>query len=865
MINRRMLHNNYESISNKQMNKITLAVLTLLTVGGHSLYARQISPEQALQRAGFPSTSTYNKSLVNKPELSMEIKGSRNPSLTAVYVFETNPGYLILSADDVAVPVLGYSDTGKIGNNDMPSGLAYWLNSYANEIDWAVTNNIPTSQATTSPAINMNPITPLIKTQWNQSAPYNNDCPQFNGETSVTGCVATAMAQAMYYYQWPITAQGGTLTYTSESEYSSSQTKEISYNFDDVTFDWSDMLTNYGSSSADYTQAQGTAVAELMYACGVSVQMDYSPEESGAPSVAIAPALYKYFNYSSELTMPQRAYYTTEQWENLVYNELAAGRPVLYGGQSIDGGHQFICDGYSGDGYFHFNWGWSGQSDGYYLLSALNPESQGTGGSTSGYNFDQDIVINMKKPSASDVAKYLICCNGDFIMASMSSSNSGEYVTRTVELGQSVEFISSDIFLNYSCREVTGRFGILITDESGNTVEAYSTSNVTMPMVSEEEGIQYYTAAIPSSLTNGTYTVTPIFKPENASDYTNILCPLSGVQSLSMTVSGNSAEISVGKAPEVSLTSAEFKSEVYDGSYFSLDFTLDNQGTTEYYGLIAAVLVQDGEEVASTSQQVTVTLSAGEQNTFNLIGLFESENGESIEAGNYTVYLIDTTTDNTLQSSTGSGISVTVNSALESDAQLTVTLTLEGSANDVDPTNAMFTGTVRCESGYYANQLEFALFNYNPNGGSEESLMTSATEYMFLSEGQETSFTLNLDLSSVTTSGNMYMAGMFTSEGTQLTSTSPFTIATTGIEAINADENDLHIYPIPANDYITVSSGHSIEKIKLYNLSGQTVVNLDADNHSTQTINVESLPTGHYLISVQFDNGTTTTRHIIIN
>ena len=838
------------------MNKLySFLLLTAVTFG---LSARELSPSEALARVDNRTSvlKTLSKGSQAGPRLALEIKMPARKDMAALYLFDTGSATMIVSANDVAKPLLGWADNGEITERNMAPGLRYWLDFYAAQIEWAVNNNVATVQSAASES--RAAVSPLIKTTWNQSAPYNNDCPEFSGSRSYTGCVATAMAQAMYFYQWPVKAQGGTVSYTSQ--YPSSQDpefeKSISYNFDNATFDWSDMLLNYvpasGSQAANYNSTQAAAVAELMYACGVSVQMAYSTQESGAASVAIAPALYKYFNYAPTAIMPQRSFYTDEDWEALVYNELAQGNPVLYGGQSIDGGHQFICDGYQ-NGYYHFNWGWSGQSDGYYLLSALDPESQGAGGSTSGFNFDQDICIGLK--TSATAPQYLICCSGNFMTEGLLDNEEEGLYSQTVSLGTELTIVSSNYFANFGCRAAEGKFGVLLTAADGSTTKLYATTS-SIDVV-EKATVSSYTVTLPSSLSAGTYDMTPIFLPEGESDPINVICPPSGVQSLTLTVEGSEATIGVGTAPQVTVSKASFKSEVYDGSYFSLDFTVANQGSTDYYGTWSAVLLQDNEEEALTEQLVPVSLSAGQTETFNLVGMFTSVSGQALQ-GEYQVVFVDATTNNVIEPQTT--LTVNVNAEQYTEPQLSVSLTLDQSAQDIDASSIKFKGTVECTSGYFSGQLTLAIFG----NGSSTSIYTTYTDFLFVGEGQSTTFDLNVDLGSVAIEGNTYQAGMYNGQNS-VSSYLAFTV-TSGLDDITAgSDTQFRVYPVPARDVLTIQAPAPIEQLDIYDLSGRPMLPTAAPHAGETTVNVSDYPAGHYFIVLRTANGETFRRHIIVD
>ena len=179
-------------------------------------------------------------------------------------------------------------------------------------------------------------------------------------------------------------------------------------NYSAQEFRWDLMLNDYlpvfdgHALRIDATEQQQEAVARLMVAAGHSVEMGYSPEASGATSIRIGRALGLYFRYDKSLRYLQRDYYPLDEWEEIIYTSLLNDGPVIYDGQANIGGHSFVCDGYSADGYFHFNWGWGGMSDGYFLLDALDPINQGIGGADSGFNYMQDIIVGIRPDRSGD-------------------------------------------------------------------------------------------------------------------------------------------------------------------------------------------------------------------------------------------------------------------------------------------------------------------------------------------------------------------------------------------------------------------------------------------------------------------------------
>ena len=406
----------------KRFNSARAAMLLLLallfpfwgTVG--QLWADNVTASQARQQAQafLSSRIAAGNGPRHAPGTTPQLTEKR---VSGLYVFNVsdNGGFVIVSNDDVAVPILGYSDNGTIDPDNMPDNMRAWLQGYADEIAWAKEHGIKVDDSSI-PRINRAPkapIAPLLTTTWNQDAPYNNWTPYYgisNGQyvysTSAqsgyqhcaTGCVATAMAQVMNYHEYPTGETAAIPSYKWSNATTDDKNPVNLPGLGAITFIWDNMSDNYAN---DATGETATAVAKLMQYCGYSVKMNYGPESS-SNSNKVEYALKTYFDYDNTTKCVERNDYSYANWINLLYHEVSNSRPVVYGGQSSGGGHEFVCDGYQGEDYFHINWGWGGQSDEYYKLSALNPYEQGIGGSSSndGFNFWQDAVIGIQPNGA---------------------------------------------------------------------------------------------------------------------------------------------------------------------------------------------------------------------------------------------------------------------------------------------------------------------------------------------------------------------------------------------------------------------------------------------------------------------------------
>ncbi|GEM_PF-4689718 len=307
------------------------------------------------------------------------------------YVINGKGTFVIVAGDDVALPILGYSDESEFDVRDIPINRQQWLAGYEEEMEAIYTYNIEQSETArnawstvASQQTARRSGAPLIQTKWNQNPYYNAYCPG----GSVVGCVATAMAQIMKYYNWPRQGVGS-------SSYNTSGYGTLSVNYGNTTYNW-EAMPQYVSSN----NYQATAL--LSYNCGVAVQMSYSPYGSAAWQENVTTALKNYFRYAQTVRNVYKSNYSYSGWVAMLQAEIDAGRPVQYAGNSSDIGHSFVCDAYDGE-YFHFNWGWGGMSDGYFLTNALNPGSLGTGGgSAGGFNAYQTCVIGIKPEGAAD-------------------------------------------------------------------------------------------------------------------------------------------------------------------------------------------------------------------------------------------------------------------------------------------------------------------------------------------------------------------------------------------------------------------------------------------------------------------------------
>jgi len=357
------------------MRKHILLILALM-MGITLAQAKPVDVAKA-QRLGLSFVqhkALFAKNNVNEVQLAYTHYAENG--MAAMYVFNFNGGYVIVAADDSSSPILGYSDEGSFDYATAPDGLRFMMDELARGIATVVEQGIaPTNDIAlcwdnleTMGCLGANrgqPVVgPLVTTRWDQSAPYNlyvpDNCP--------TGCVATAMAQLMKYWEWPVTGTG-------EHSYYAPLYGQQYANFGATTYDWANMIENYSGSA---TQEQKEAVATLMYHCGVSVDMNYEHGGSGAFSWDVPAAISNYFSYSDHSAFISKGNY--DEWITLLKKNLDQSVPLYYSGHSSDGGHAFVCDGYDSDGLFHFNYGWGGTGGGWLLIDGSSFEYSGSQG-----------------------------------------------------------------------------------------------------------------------------------------------------------------------------------------------------------------------------------------------------------------------------------------------------------------------------------------------------------------------------------------------------------------------------------------------------------------------------------------------------
>ena len=358
------------------MKKLFLLVAALVVLAGQA-FAAPVDVNTA-KELGAKYLINNVESARNITELQHVYTLSNENGTPYLYVFNYDNGFVVMAADDRAYPVLGYGEDDAFDINNIPDGMRYYLGHYGRQIQYAIDNELVAEadvveqwdllrkEGITMKTRMDKAVQPLLATTWDQDWPYNYYAPSCNSSYlhnhCYAGCVATAMSQVMKFWNWPETGVGDH-TYST-----SSYGGTLSVNFAEATYNWSIMPNSVSSANAG-----AQAIALLMYHCGVSVDMDYTPSGSGSQSHLVPDALIDHFRYGTCTNIKSRDNYTRTQWEDMLINQLDRGIPFYYSGSDTDGGHAFNCDGYNDQRKFHFNWGWSGMyNNTYYQIDALN-------------------------------------------------------------------------------------------------------------------------------------------------------------------------------------------------------------------------------------------------------------------------------------------------------------------------------------------------------------------------------------------------------------------------------------------------------------------------------------------------------------
>ena len=479
---------------------------------------------------------------------------------SAFYVFNgdrSNSGFIIVAGDDRVPAVLGYSDHGTFDANDVPPAMQEWLDGYTAQIE-ALDNGAQVAV----PLRAEPPISPLVKANWSQNNPYNILLPILStGKHAYAGCVATAMAQVMHYWQWPARPTSAIPAYTSST---------LSFDMPElpvVDFDWDAMQNTY--QTTDTTSANAIAAATLTLYCAQAMEMDFKTTSSGATTTRIPMRMAQYYDYKNGHAI-SRSGYTSQEWADALYSELAAARPVIFSGHKASSGHAFICDGYDGEGRFHINWGWNGQSNGYFLLNVLNPDLQGTGSASGayGYIYNQAAVVGLE-PGVETSSE---------VMFTVTNVTLNSLTTSRLSIYDDFTAVISGQFYNYTSHVFAADFGWGLYQDSTlidviyNTYTSSSTPGKYFNLKEKE-------MTFGSGLTSGTYRIVSICSEREANNWKP--CLGSDKNYIEVTIDGNtctSKGYGTAGAPDYTVNDITFNGYLHHNRPVDINVNMTNNG-----------------------------------------------------------------------------------------------------------------------------------------------------------------------------------------------------------------------------------------------------------------------------------------------
>lgn len=866
--------NNFNKIIRNTMKRILLTGLLIFSCA--TIFAKHVEEIDA-RKVGQAFLSTQSNVSISKnsslelvyKEKSSEYIASSSQERIFYYIFNLDSnGFVIVSGDDNVSPILGYSNEGIFDPINIPQNTKKWLEEYKSQIRFVIDNEIESNNEIKEKwekllsekqngFMEKSFVLPLMQTKWDQSPYYNALCPS----GTVTGCVATAMAQVMKYWNYPTNGSGF-------HSYNHQTYGTLSANFGSTTYQWNSMPNIVSSSN--------NAVATLMYHCGVSVDMNYGPASSGGSSAtyqATESALKNYFGYVNTLQLIVRSSYNQSQWINVLKTELNESRPILYAGIGTGGGHAFVCDGYDNNDFFHFNWGWGGNSDGYFQVNALNPGSLGAGGGSGGFNSNQHAIIGIEPPAG----------NQTYNMALYN------YVTpspSTIYYGQAFNVTTN--IANMGSNPYNGDYTVAIFDASYNFIDYVQT-------------LTGYTLQGGNAYTNNlTFSTSGLLSMLPGTYYAGVFYRPTGGNWIQVANNGNYSnlvQMTVINPNDIELNSAMIVTPgttLTQGQSTSVNLNIVNDGTPTFIGQYGVGLYNlDGTLAQSIG---TMNENNGLPSGYTYQSPYLTFNSSSITVAPGTYLLaVQHNPNNTGWQLTGSSyyqnpIKVTVvaaalqpdvyevNNTLAQAYNLPVTFSGNNATKNTVGSN-IHIGTdndyykINLPSGYnytITSRLHDSYNSGNGNTYSVDGLFSYSTDGSTWSDAYDDIMSGNISLNN---GGTVYfkVAPYFSGEtGTYLLD---INMSRTQISTSGITENELSdlikVYPNPAKEYVIIDLNDftgKIDQVNIMSIQGQVVGSISLSSNDEKIINIplNNYSEGIYLIQLHSAERVLT-KKIIVN
>jgi hypothetical protein len=776
---------------------------------------------------------------------SIGLRSAADPTFY-IYNIGDNQGFVIVSGEDATKTILGYADEGSFRTDNMPENVKYWLNFYQQEIgalrEASVAGSVAASEQVSTIAAGSPTVAPLLGgIKWNQTDPFNLLCPWDTKAKlhALAGCVAIAMSQIMKYHHWPVT---GTGSYSYKDTNYGAQT----VNFSHSTYDWNAMLGAYNSSS---TAAQDSAVAELVYQCGVAVNMNYSLTGSSSTISNAADAFVSHFGYDTEIQCFERPYYSVNEWTGLIKNELNNARPVYYSANSDAGGHAFVCDGYDSNNLFHINWGWGGSFNGYFELSSLSSANPGVTGAAPEYAYLQSILTGIHKADAINRVTYQVAV----VNTGLSSSQ------------KSVSKISTKPFnLSYSCENIgtndmTARWGIGFIKDGSNTLTKlveYSPTTFT-PLTIDYSYSNTFTINNPTGLsTAGTYRLYPIYCPSdsviNGTPRWSIMrgTPvLNNCMIVTVASNGSATILPALEAPSLALTkSPEPLTRLYQNKAINVDLTFQNDGS-EFYSRVALFLISTTDPGDRTYIcESKVLCPAGETMTYHLTGTVISLPGSY-----YLQAQFDSTNSNSTMNYKVFGPSNKNSKEVEVLPQpgtpmleLNKNISMANGTTIARNDSVDLTFSISNSGGYFDSRI--IAFVFPQGGGRSLTYLTPQYVYIDSLETKNVTLTGTIDLDA-----GDYFFSMYQFLNDSWASLSPYGMSslnftvTNGPVVIKQSTEPKPLLIHQSGNQLLIETTAEISESRLFDLSGRLIRKIGSE----RAIQIGDLAPGVYLLRVQ--------------
>lgn len=781
--------------------------------------------------------------------LAHTVKSTSIPNKNCFYVFNkgVKEGFIIVAADDcVQTSVLGYSDMGEFDCDNVPANFQWWVEQYQREIDYAITNGLNSTRNIQTYSTSVSPL--LGDISWDQGDPYNLLCPTLTNskgktERTATGCVATATAQLLRYYKYP--EKGfGIKTYKWNT---GGQT--LTLDFTQSTYDWDNMTETYSNKS---TTTQKNAVAKLMYDCGISCKTNYNLIEKGGSSATAYDqviGLHDHFGYDRGMEYLTRNYYNLTSWHSKIINELNNNRPILYRGSGNAGGHAFIIDGYNKEGYFHFNWGWSGQSNGYFVITALNPGELGIGGGAGGYNYNQGMTIGIKP-------------------AQTSSSHSFEITSNGIEISGDNIFgyrIIATRIMNSNWCAATFDVAFKFESTSNGTIQYLKfIDSQTLDRLYYYDPFSYFANSLAEYLNDDTYKISIVAKPSTSSTWEPTPTLLGSAEYVYMTVSnGIATDLSYDQSthPNLSIAGFELNDKLYANRIATLKAKVKNTGA-EYLGDMALYFVNNNDSIIATSDVVITNIPKGE--TIDVIfehTMISLSDGISISSETPCSVYLYANANNKNTSAIGKLGDVILHPVGIGSPSLA--FTKKPTVNSSTEDNVSITLNFINKGVVFKDFITFHTWDEN----LAYEYHNGVKQYAMVERNENKEITFSFPFDGIV--GHTYFVNVYSNNQLIVGNTPSidYVFSFTLEEGKNGVENITAQYEMTitnCNNILNISTEQPINNILVYNTNGNLIANENYSGESNEeTISLESQPAGVYIIKVETTDGIKTAKVII--